>query len=116
MLLIQQRKATYDGLLGSQEFLNNMITLAAPADSAARARNGEANTTANKHIERLKKVLSIVETGLKFFEDNWIHLSGKKEGQVIKFQWWKPAHWKLIGKSTKFYADMFSDIAAAYES
>ena len=105
MLLIQQRKATYDGLLGSQEFLNNMIALAAPADSAARARNGEANTTANKHIERLK-----------FFEDNWIHLSGKKEGQVIKFQWWKPAHWKLIGKSTKFYADMFSDIAAAYES
>tara|TARA_R110000824_G_scaffold184816_2_gene365743 strand:+ start:2818 stop:3165 length:348 start_codon:yes stop_codon:yes gene_type:complete len=115
MLLLQQRQATYDGLLGSQEFLNNMIALAAPDNSIAGARNS-AQSDANKHISRLKKVLKIVEAGLIFFEANWIHTSGKNEGKVKKFQWWKPAHWKLIGKSTKFYAAMFSDIATTYQS
>ena len=93
----------YHGLKGQKEFLHNMMAGLATEDiDVAIARNVQ--------VEKIRKVLDIIESGLVYFEKNWLDAAGVP----VKFKWWSIPQWKLMFKSIDFYGDMFADIADVY--
>tara|TARA_R110000751_G_scaffold119884_7_gene220498 strand:- start:749 stop:1072 length:324 start_codon:yes stop_codon:yes gene_type:complete len=96
---------TYDGLTSQKQFFEGILL----------SSDARSSSSTNIHIERIKKVLALLTEGLQFFESNWIHTKGKKEGQVKKFRWFNPASWRLMGKTTSYYADLFARIAEVYK-
>ncbi len=107
MALTQMKiEQTYLGLETQKQFFEGILM-------SSDTRTGSATNT---HIARIKTVLSLLTEGLEFFEANWVHTSGKKEGQVKKFQWFNPASWRLMGKTTNYYGDLFARIAEVYKN
>lgn len=104
-------ETTHKGIAGSIQFTEESLAGLLLRDS----RDTELAEQPVEHIERLKKILEILKGGISFFEANWIHTKGPNTGKVVKFQWFNPKHWSLVGKSSKFYADMFSAIIALYK-
>lgn len=93
----------YEGLKGQKEFLHNLIAGLATEDiHVAIARNVQ--------IDKIRKVLEIIESGLAYFEQHWLDAAGIP----VKFKWWSISQWKLMFQSIDFYGDMFADIADVY--
>lgn len=106
MALTQMKiEQTYEGLETQKQFFEGILM-------SNNTRNAASN---NEHITRIKTVISLLTEGLEFFEANWVHTSGKKAGQVKKFQWFNPASWRLMGKTTNYYGDLFARIAEVYK-
>jgi hypothetical protein len=96
-------KEMYEGLETQKQFFEGVLL------SAGNLRT--PNST-EQHIDRIKKVLSLLTHGLNFFEDNWVTEGGK----LKKFKWFNPLSWRLLGKTTKFYSELFADIAHIYST
>jgi hypothetical protein len=100
--------AIYGGLKEQKLFLHNIMAGMASTDAADVSRAIEKNI----QIDKIRKVLEIIETGLAYFEQHWLDAAGVPK----KFQWWSIPQWKLMFKSIDFYGDMFADIADVYKS